>query len=94
MTRSHKDGKKEGGERREEGDAVRMPSEQSLSNLNHPVHTARCLENSGTGHGGDDDINDIGRWVTGLQMESEDENGQTDTRDCAEGQRAIAGAYP
>ena len=94
MARSYKHGQEKGAEGGKEGNAVGMLAEHALGYLDEPVHTARGLKHTGAGHGGYDDVNHIGGWRTGFHVETEHQNGQTDTGDGTKSQTAVARAYP
>ena len=94
VPRTHKYREEESGERSQECDAVGMLTQKALSHLDEPVHTARGLHDASTGDGCDDDIDYVGRGSAWLEAESENKDGQADTRDCSQGQTAITRAYP
>ena len=90
MTSTYEHGKEERAERSKECDMVRMLTEKFLSQLDKPVHTARCLHHTGTGHSSNDDIDNIRRRISRFHTETEHENGQSYTRDCAKSKATIA----
>ena len=92
VARSDEDGEEEGAEGCEDGDVCGMASEQAFGNLYEPVHASRCVQHACTGDGGDNDIDDISGRGAGFQAEAQDEDGEGDARDGAQGQTAIAGA--
>ena len=69
----------------EDGDVVRVLAQQALRNLDKPIHAARGLHNAGAGHGRDDDVDDVGRGLAGLQAETEHQDGKANSRDGAQG---------
>ena len=71
MTSTNQNGQEESGQRCKESDAVGMFTQHFLGNLNHPVHTARCLQHTSTGYGSDYDVDNISRRGTRLQSETE-----------------------
>ena len=89
MSRSYQYGEEERGERSKEGDTVRVLAKESLSHLNHPIHTARGLQNARTRNGSDDDVNHVSRRCTWFQAKSKYENGKSDSRDCTKGKATI-----
>ena len=93
MAGSDEDGQEESAERGEEGDVLRVLAEHLLGDLDHPVHASGGLQDAGTGHCRDDDVDDVGGRGAGLQAETEDEDGETDAGNGAEGQAAVAGTH-
>ena len=81
-------------QRSEERDAVGVLTQQSLGNLDEPVHTARGLHDACTGDGSDDDVDDVGRGRTGFQTETEHQQCESDARDGAECQTAVTRTNP
>ena len=81
MTRTYKDGEKERGEGRQDGDALRMLTQYLLCYLYHPVHTARSLQHTRTGHSGNDNVDDVRRRIARLQTKPEDQDCKSDARD-------------
>ena len=76
----------EGAERGEEHYPARVAPQEALRELDEPVHAARCLQYARAGHGGDDDVDDLGRRRSGLHAETEHQNGKSDARYGAEGE--------
>ena len=91
---THQHREEECTQRRKERDVVGMLTQQLLSYLYQPVHTARCLHNTSTCNGCDDDVNNVGWRCAGFQSEAEHQDGQTDSRNRSQGQAAIARANP
>ncbi len=94
MTGTDEHSEEERGERRKKSDAVGMLAEQALCNLYHPVHTPGSLQHTRTGHGCDDNVDDIRRRIARFEVKTKDQYSQTYTRDGTKCQRAIARAYP
>ena len=90
MAGTNEHSEEERSERREERDAVGMPAKQTLGYLYHPVHSTGGLQHARTGHGGDDDIDDIGGWVAWLEVKTKDQYSQAYTGDGTKCQRAVA----
>jgi hypothetical protein len=89
MAGTDEDGQEEGAERSQEGDVVRVLSEHLLRHLDHPVHTARSLQDTCAGHGRDDDVDDIRRRGARFQAEAKDKDGETDAGNSTEGEAAV-----
>ena len=83
MPGADKDSKEESRERSQDSDAIRMLAKELLGKLDQPVHSTRCLKDSGTGDSGNDDVDDIRRRSARLHSEAEDKDRQADARDRA-----------
>ena len=81
MSRTDEHGEEERRQRSEERDAVWMLAQQFLGYLYQPVHASRCLHDACTGHGGNDDVDDISWRRARLQTESENEQCQSNAGD-------------
>ena len=77
MTGATDDGQEEGTQGREDSDTTGMLAQQTLHDLNHPVHTAGCLQDTSARHGCHNDIDHISRRGAGFQSMVENENGQS-----------------
>jgi len=91
VSRSHEDGQDECGDGGQDRDEAWMPPEHLLGNLYHPVHAARCLQDTRTGDGCHDDIDDIGGGCAGAKAMVKDQDGQTETGNGSEGQTSVPG---
>ncbi len=86
--------KEERSEWRKESDTVWMLAKQPFRYLYHPVHASGGLQHARTGHGGDDDVDNIGGRVAWLEVKTKDQYSQAYTGDGTKCQRAVARAYP
>ena len=93
MARPHQYREEEGYQRAQEGDVVRMFAEHLLRNLDHPVHTARCLQRTCAGYGRNDDIDDVCGGRSRFEAEAEHQDGQADSADGSQGQRPVTGTH-
>ena len=89
MARSDEDGQEEGGERCQENDVTRMTAEHTLGYLNHPIHTAGGLQDTGTGHCCYDNVNDICRRCARTESVVKHEDGQTETGNGSKGEATV-----
>ena len=90
---SDKDRKEEGHKGPKEGDMLRMPSEKLLRNLYHPVHASGGLQRTGAGHRSDNNVDYICRGSSGLKAESEYQNCEADSGNCAKRKASISRSY-
>ena len=94
MTSAHEHGEEKRGERSQQRDAVGVLAKNFLCYLYHPIHAARGLQHTGTGHCGYDDIDHISRWRTRFEMKAEYQNGQAYAGNGSKGKTSVAGTYP
>lgn len=93
MAGAHENREEERAERSQNRDVVRMLAQQALRNLDQPIHAARCLQNACAGHRRDDDVDDVGRRLAGLQAEAEYEDGKADSRNGTKGKAPVTGTH-
>ena len=92
MAGAHEHGEEEGADGGEDGDVVGVLAQEAFGYLDEPIHASRCLHDAGAGDGRDDDVDDVGRGLAGLQAETEHEYGEADSRDGAEREAAVTRA--
>ena len=90
MARTYQYGEEESAERCKEGDAVGVFPKHLLSNLNQPVHASGCLHDARAGNGSDDDVNHVCWRRTGFQMETENQQCQSDAGNGSQGKASVS----
>ena len=93
MACPHKHSEEERAEGCKEGYLSGMPAQQAFGNLYEPVHSARSMHHSRTRDGSNDDVDDIGRRIAGLEAETEDKYGKGNAGNGTQCQAAIARTY-
>lgn len=87
---THENREEERAERGENGDVVRVLTQEPLRNLDKPIHAPGGLHDARTSHRRDDDVDDVGRGLARLQPEPENQNRKADARDGAKREAPVA----